>query len=202
MEKVVFMDRDGTINEEVHYLHRSEDLVLYPDVADGIRRLNEAGFKTVIITNQAGVARGYYKEEDVEALHQYLNEELKKSGAHIDAFFYCPHHPEYGIGTYKTDCECRKPKTGMFFKAEELYEIDKEHSYMIGDKLIDIEAGCRYGVRGILVGTGYGREFHDKVSAGEEKKIYDRYADNFKNAVDWILAREKEIQDIKDTGHQ
>lgn len=191
MEKVVFMDRDGTVNREVHYLHRPEDLVLFPDVPEGIRRLNEHGFRVVIVTNQAGVARGYYKEEDVKNLHEYLNEELKRHGGHVDRFFYCPHHPQNGIGTYKQDCECRKPKTGMFRMAEAFYEIDKAHSYMIGDKLIDTEAGRNYGIRSILIGTGYGEEFYNKVLSGDEKRNYDYYGKHFKEAVDWILEQEQ-----------
>ena len=96
--KTVFLDRDGTMNVEVNYLHRPEDLQLIPGVPQAVRQLNEAGFCVVVVTNQAGVARGYYGEEDVKRLHQYLNEQLKAEGAHVDAFYYCPHHPEHGIG--------------------------------------------------------------------------------------------------------
>jgi len=113
MEKVIFLDRDGTLNAEVNYLHRPEDLQLLPGVPGALRRLKEAGYKLVVVTNQAGVARGYYKEADVDALHRYLNEILAAEGAEIDAFFYCPHHPEHGIGAYKTNCRCRKPGTGL-----------------------------------------------------------------------------------------
>lgn len=101
MEKIVFLDRDGTINEEVNYLHRTEDLKFLPGVPEALRLLKEAGFKLVVVTNQAGVARGYYTCADVEHLHAYMNEELKKYGAEIDAFYYCPHHPVHGIGIYK-----------------------------------------------------------------------------------------------------
>ena len=97
MEKIVFLDRDGTINEEVNYLHRTEDLKFLPGVPEALRLLKEAGFKLVVVTNQAGVARGYYTCADVEHLHAYMNEELKKYGAEIDAFYYCPHHPVHGI---------------------------------------------------------------------------------------------------------
>lgn len=191
MEKAVFMDRDGTLNKEVHYLHRPEDLILFEDVPEGIRRLNEAGFKTIVVTNQAGVARGYYKEEDVKQLHQYMNQILEKWGAHIDAFFYCPHHPEKGIGEYKKICSCRKPGIGMFQMAEALYDIDKTRSYMIGDKLIDTEAGKNYGVSSILVGTGYGEEFYKKVLKGEEEKNFDFYGKSFEEAVNWLLKKNK-----------
>ena len=119
MDRVVFLDRDGTINEEVEYLYRPEDLRFLPGVPEAIKRLNGAGFKVVVITNQAGVARGYYTEADVERLHSYMNRLLEEKGAHIDGFYYCPHHPEHGIGEYKKDCECRKPKTGMFLRTTE-----------------------------------------------------------------------------------
>ena len=181
MDRVVFLDRDGTINEEVEYLYRPEDLRFLPGVPEAIKRLNGAGFKVVVITNQAGVARGYYTEADVERLHSYMNRLLEEKGAHIDGFYYCTHHPEHGIGEYKKDCECRKPKTGMFLRAEKDFPADKEHSFMVGDKLIDVEAGKNYGVRAVLVGTGYGKELKD---AGG----YDFYADDLSGAVDWILA--------------
>ncbi len=99
--KVVFLDRDGTMNVEVNYLHRKEDLKLIDGTAEAVRLLNEAGYKVIVITNQAGVARGYYTEADVKILHDYMNEVLERDGAHVDAFYYCPHHPEHGIGLYK-----------------------------------------------------------------------------------------------------
>ena len=154
MEKIVFLDRDGTLNEEVNYLHRPEDMRLLPGVPQALARLKEAGFKLVVITNQAGVARGYYREEDVKALHQYMNGLLADFGAEIDGFYYCPHHPVHGIGDYKKNCLCRKPGIGMFLQAEEQFAVDKAHSYMIGDKLLDTRAGQNYGVFSVLVGTG------------------------------------------------
>ena len=131
MEKVIFLDRDGTLNKEVNYLHRKEDLVLLPGVPKALKAFKEQGYKLVVITNQAGVARGYYTEDDVKELHRYMNELLEKAGAGIDAFYYCPHHPEHGIGPYKKECRCRKPGTGMFEAAAQRFEIDKPHSFMI-----------------------------------------------------------------------
>lgn len=191
MDKVIFLDRDGTINEEVNYLHRPEDLNILPGVPQAIRQMNETGFKVVVVTNQAGVARGYYTEADVEHLHEYMNEELKKDGAHIDQFFYCPHHPEHGIGEYKVVCHCRKPETGMFEMAEQYYEIDKSHSYMIGDKEIDVQAGHNYGVTGILVGTGYGTDIKKRVEEHQEVPVYDIYAADLMAAARWIAEREE-----------
>ena len=190
MDKIVFLDRDGTINEEVEYLYRHSDLVLLPGVAEELKRLKDHGFKLVVVTNQAGVARGYYKEEDVISLHQYLNSLLSEKGAEIDRFFYCPHHPVHGIGEYKKECRCRKPETGMFEMAEGFFQVDKAHSYMIGDKVLDTEAGRRYGVKGILVGTGYGRELYEAMTGEERKESLDAYAPTMKEAVDWILTRE------------
>ena len=196
--KVVFLDRDGTMNVEVNYLYRKEDLKLIDGTAEAVRLLNEAGYKVIVVTNQAGVARGYYTEEDVKILHDYMNEVLGHDGAHVDAFYYCPHHPEHGIGIYKKQCHCRKPETGMFEAAErDLPEgIDKAHSYMIGDKRIDAQAGKNFGVTGVLVGTGYGAKEHvADMAAGLVKEDgscpaggYDAYADTLLDAVRGILA--------------
>ncbi|MEG0215712.1 MAG: HAD family hydrolase [Hungatella sp.] len=190
MDKIVFLDRDGTINEEVHYLYQPEDLQILPGVPRAMKAFRDAGYKVVVVTNQAGVARGYYSCADVERLHAYLNEQLQKEGAWIDHFFYCPHHPEHGIGEYKTECTCRKPGIGMFQMAEEFYEVDKARSYMIGDKLLDIEAGNRYGVTGILVGTGYGASIHRQQADNKEEWIYEFYAEDLMGAARIIMQRE------------
>ncbi|ADL06317.1 D-glycero-alpha-D-manno-heptose-1,7-bisphosphate 7-phosphatase [Lacrimispora saccharolytica] len=192
MDRIVFLDRDGTINEEVEYLHRPEDLVILPGVPEALSRLREQGFKLVVVTNQAGVARGYYGEGDVNALHEYLNSLLSKKGAFIDRFYYCPHHPVHGIGEYGRECHCRKPDIGMFEMAESCFPVDKSHSYMIGDKLLDTEAGRRYGVGTVLVGTGYGKELYSGLTEEERRNFFDSYAPTMKEAVDWILNREGE----------
>ncbi len=191
MDKVIFLDRDGTLNEEVHYLYRQEDLRLLSGVPEAVRLLREAGFKIVVITNQAGVARGYYTCEDVENLHRYMNNLLEKEGARIDAFYYCPHHPEYGVGIYRQVCRCRKPDIGMFEKAEENFEVDKAHSYMIGDKRLDIQAGKNYGVFSILVGTGYGAGLKEESDEKGEEPFYDFYAKTLVDAAEYIIARER-----------
>ncbi len=188
MDKIVFMDRDGTINEEKNYLYRTEDLVFIQGAEEAIRRLNDSGYKVVVVTNQAGVARGYYSEEDVKKLHGFMQEELKKTGAHIDCFFYCPHHPVHGTGKYLRTCECRKPGIGMFKQAEHFFDVDIEKSWMIGDNKSDIEAGNRYGVRTILVGTGYGREI-----MAEKSVRYDYYKNNLVDAVNFILKYDDEL---------
>ena len=189
MDRVVFLDRDGTINEEVEYLYRPEDLRFLPGVPEAIKRLNGAGFKVVVITNQAGVARGYYTEADVERLHSYMNRLLEEKGAHIDGFYYCPHHPVHGIGPYKIQCQCRKPGTGMFEMAGGRFDVDKAHSFMVGDKLLDVEAGKNYGLASILVGTGYGREQHEEDMKTGLSPAYDFYAETLPDAARWILGK-------------
>lgn len=212
--KVVFLDRDGTMNTEVNYLHRPEDLVLIPGTAEAVRLFNEAGFTVIVVTNQAGVARGYYTEADVETLHRYLNGLLGQSGAHVDAFYYCPHHPEHGIGEYKKNCRCRKPGTGMFEAAERDLAggIDRENSWMIGDKLIDTEAGHNFGIRSILVGTGYGAALRESQKEGGTEPgsgcadgDYDYYAEDLLAAARavtegrWSGKGSKDIKDSKDS---
>ncbi len=196
MERVIFLDRDGTLNEEVNYLYRKEDLRILDGVPEAIHELKARGFKIVVVTNQAGVARGYYKEEDVKKLHSYMNELLAASQGEIDHFFYCPHHPYHGIGAYKCRCHCRKPETGLLEMAEQYYDVDKERSWMVGDKWTDIQAGIRYGVRTALVGTGYGAEVHREQMLPMEKHRkegglpYDIYAETFADAAREILRRD------------
>ena len=200
--KAVFLDRDGTMNTEVNYLHRPEDLELIPGTAEAVKLLNEAGFAVIVVTNQAGVARGYYTEDDVEALHHYMNEKLGETGAAVDAFYYCPHHPEHGVGRYRTECGCRKPGTGMFEAAARDLAggIDREHSWMIGDKLIDTEAGHNFGVRSILVGTGYGETIRkEQETAGKLTEdgrctdgSYEYYAKDLLAAARFILEEARE----------
>ena len=188
---VIFLDRDGTINEEVNYLHRPEDLKILPGAAEAISRFNQAGFLVIVITNQAGIGRGYYTQQDMENLNEYMNQVLAEQDAHIDGFYFCPHHPEHGIGEYKKDCDCRKPGIGMFRQAEQDFSIEKAHSYMIGDKLIDTQAGHNYGVSSILVGTGFGKELFETQCQGRRRTTdYEYYAENLMEAADWIFKEE------------
>ena len=154
--KTVFLDRDGTINVEKNYLFKTEDFEFIKGSDRAIKLLNDHGYKVVVITNQAGVARGFYSEKEVNKLHKYINQKLEQIGAHIDGFYFCPHHPVAGIGFYKRICNCRKPNTGLFEKAAQDFNVDTGHSYMIGDNIADIQAGNNFGVRTILVSTGYG----------------------------------------------
>lgn len=189
MDRVIFLDRDGTLNEEVHYLYKPEDLHIFPGVPEALKMLRQAGYRLVVVTNQAGVARGYYTEEDVKCLHRYMNRVLERDGAVIDAFYYCPHHPEHGVGAYKTECRCRKPGTGMFEMAEKQFEVDKARSFMVGDKLLDVEAGKNFGIASVLVGTGYGREQHVRDLESGADQVYDFYADTLLEAARWIITK-------------
>ena len=151
MNKAFFLDRDGTINIDKGYVHTPEEFEFIEGVIDAIKAMNDAGYLVIVITNQAGIARGYYTVEEMHALHKYINEELEKFDAKIDAFYYCPHHPVHGIGELKTECDCRKPNAGMLRQAISDFDIDVSISYLIGDKPWDVEAGKRVGVRGFLV---------------------------------------------------
>lgn len=163
MRRAVFLDRDGTLNVEKEYLYRIVDFEFIPGAVEAVRLLNEAGFLVVVVTNQSGVARGYYTEEDVESLHRHIAAELQKSGARVDAWLYCPHHPD-GRGSYSLPCGCRKPLPGMLKEAARRHDIDLAASVMIGDKLADVAAGQAAGCRTILVRTGYGADEESHVS--------------------------------------
>jgi len=144
-----FLDRDGVLNRDAGYVWRPQDFEWLSGARQAIKILNDAGFFVVIATNQAGVARGLYREIDVASLHRWINEDLAVDGAHIDAFYYCPHHPTEGVGAYRRICDCRKPAPGMLLQAMRDWPIDRAASFMIGDKDIDLEAAHAAGIRGI-----------------------------------------------------
>ena len=196
----VFLDRDGTINEEVGYLDRVDKLHLLPGAAGAIRRINECGLKAVVVTNQSGIARGLFDEAFVARVHAHLREMLRAEGALIDAFYFCPHHPTEGRGAYLRTCSCRKPAPGMLLLAAEELQIDPNRSYMVGDTLRDIEAGASVGARGVLVRTGYGEEAAASLAArpetiGEAPFRPVHIAADLREAVTWI------IRDREGRGH-
>lgn len=155
-DKAVFLDRDGTINKEVNYLYRKDDFEFIPNAPKAIKLFHELGYKVIVITNQAGVARGFYKENDIEILHNYISLLLEKENTYIDAYYYCPHHPEGTIDEFSYICNCRKPEIGMIEKALKDYNIDLKNSVFIGDKEIDIATGKRAGIgRCFLVRSGH-----------------------------------------------
>lgn len=153
-----FLDRDGTINLDKGYFCRPEEFEFEQGSIEAIRLLNQAGYRVFVISNQAGIALGHFSETQVDELHKWLMAELAQYGAHIDGFYYCPHHAKLGIGHYKTVCDCRKPAPGLILKAVNEWNIDLNKSYMIGDHNSDVEAGRAAGVKSIFVRTGHGRE--------------------------------------------
>lgn len=146
MNKAAFFDRDGTINIDKGYVHRIEDFEFIKGMPEFIKKYNDEGYKVIVVTNQAGIARGYYTQKEVDILHNYINEELAKIGAHIDAFYICPHHPDF-----TGDCNCRKPKTGMIEQAIKDFDIDVKQSVLFGDKPWDIECGGKCGIKSYYI---------------------------------------------------
>ena len=163
-QAATFLDRDGTINLDKGYFYRPEEFEFEAGSIEGIRLLNQAGYKVFVISNQSGIGRGHFSEEQLEELHIWLMAELAKHGAHIDGFYYCPHHAEFGIGQYKMACECRKPSPGLLLKAANDWNIDLEQSYMVGDHNSDVEAGRAAGTKAIFVRTGHGSHEEEFVA--------------------------------------
>ena len=154
--KAAFIDRDGVINEERNYVHRIEDFVLLPGVANGLALLRDAGFLLIVVTNQAGIARGYYDQSAMDRLHEHLREQLAQQKVALDAIYFCPHHPQGSVKELAIECDCRKPSPGMLLKAAKDFDIDLTASVMIGDKLSDVWAGKRAGVgRTFIVESGH-----------------------------------------------
>jgi len=182
MHKAVFLDRDGTIVEDVGYMNLPSQIQFIPGSIEAIKMLNEAGYKVVVITNQAGVAKGLINEDMLQTIDKTLHKWILNGGAHLDGVYYCPHHPEYGVYPYKQVCECRKPHPGLIKRAEKDLKIDLSQSFMIGDKATDVEAGKRAGIKTVFVTTGKGQKEKDKL-----KEKPDHIADNLLKAVKWIL---------------
>lgn len=146
----VFFDRDGVLNVDHGYTYRQQDFVWMTGAIQTIRFFNEHNYQVFVVTNQSGIARGYYSEEDVVLLHKFMNTELNKEGVHIDAFYYCPHHIDGKILKYQKACKCRKPAPGMIHRACQDWSVDIENSFVIGDRTSDIEAANNAGMRGFL----------------------------------------------------
>jgi len=185
----VFLDRDGTINEEVGYLDSLDKLKIIPAAYEAIRLINLSGMKAIVVTNQSGVARGFFNEKLVRQTHEAIQAALLQKKASIDKFYYCPHHPTEGTGIYLQNCNCRKPLPGMLLQAAHDLDIELGSSYMVGDTDRDMEAAKKIGVKGILVKTGYGREVlqnvdPDAATAGNNP---DFVAEDILEAVKWIM---------------
>lgn len=180
----VFLDRDGTINEEVDFLTSPRDLHLIPRSAEAIRRANDLGLRVIIVTNQSGIARGLFTEAELLEVHRMLAGRLADEGARIDGIYYCPHHPSEGTGGYRKECDCRKPNTGMIERAAREFRIDPERSYVIGDRTVDVGMAKNAGARAILVLTGYGRA---ELGICERDAIpLDYVADDLYDAMEFV----------------
>lgn len=184
--RAVFLDRDGTIIREVGYVDKPSKVELLPRSVGAIRTLNQAGFQVVVVTNQSGVARGYFTEEMVSKVHQRLIKLLQQEGAHLNRIYYCPHHPEEGNPPYQRDCSCRKPKPGMLLEASRELNLDLPRSFMVSDKYSDLQMAHQLGVKGILVLTGYGEEELSQVfQRGNPPPDY--VAEDLEDAAQWII---------------
>tara|TARA_Y100000310_G_scaffold281278_1_gene301652 strand:- start:421 stop:975 length:555 start_codon:yes stop_codon:yes gene_type:complete len=183
MQKAVFLDRDGVINEEVNFLIELEKIALIEGSAEALRNLNNAGYSVIIITNQPAVGRGLATESQITAINNRIVELLGEQGAKIDATYMCFHHPKHGQGKYKVDCGCRKPKPGMILEAAKDHNIDLSQSFMVGDRTSDIKAGVLSGAKTISVRTGYGGAGND----GFNDATHDYIADNLLEASKIIL---------------
>ena len=181
-EFAVFVDRDGTINVDVDFLSTPSQIQLISRSAEAIRELNVRKIPVIVITNQSGIARGMYTEDDLLAVHAEMDRLLAAEGASVTEYFYCPHHADDGIGPYKVDCECRKPKPGMLLTAAKKYGIDLSRSFVIGDKCVDMQAGRAVGATTMQVATGYGVKEKNLCSSSRDFFAVDLY-----NAVRYII---------------
>jgi D,D-heptose 1,7-bisphosphate phosphatase len=180
----VFIDRDGTLIEEVGYLDRVERVVLYPWSIDAIRVLNRASLRLVLLTNQSGVARGFFTEAVVDQVHRHIASLLAEGGAHIDAYYHCPHHPDGKVEAYTRTCDCRKPGRGLVDRAAAEFGIDPAQSFVVGDRWLDVELARVIRGRGVLVRTGYGLA---EETRPRQDLAPDAIVDNLIGAAGWIL---------------
>lgn len=186
-QPAVFLDRDGTLNKEVNYLHKIENFEWVPGAPAAVKRLNGLDLPVLVVTNQSGVARGYFEEEDVEQLHAFMEEELAKIGATIDDFYYCPYHPNGDVEEYRALSHCRKPNPGMFEEAIQEWSVDPARSFVVGDKNSDLIPGNELGMTTLLVRTG-----HDIT---ESDAVHDYVVDDIGAAVD-LIEREFETDAV------
>ena len=183
--KAVFIDRDGTINVNVGYIDHPDDFQMYPGVIEGIKLLKKNGYKIIIVTNQSGIGRGYFVKKNLDDIHHKMNHELSENGTTVDAIYYCPHHPD-------DQCNCRKPKTGLLEQAVKDLNIDIKESFIIGDRMLDMEAGDKIGCNTVLV-----PENKEKVSLEMKKSLVkpDCICDDFLSGVQWILNHENSLKE-------
>ena len=186
----IFLDRDGTINEEMGYINHETRFVLIPGTLQAIKIINDLDYYAIIITNQAGLARGYFKPDLLERIHSCFLKTVEEAGAKIDGLYFCPHHPDGIVEEFSIKCNCRKPAPGMIEQAIKDFEIDLENSYMIGDRYKDIKFGKKFNLKTIMVLTGYGiGEWEYDRDTWEV--IPDHVAENLLAAVNWIKSQHK-----------
>jgi D-glycero-D-manno-heptose 1,7-bisphosphate phosphatase len=175
LNRAVFLDRDGVINKDTGYVHLVDDFVYIDGVFDACLALKKMGYLLVVVTNQSGIARGFYSEDDFHTLTEWMDWNFADKGVDIDGIYYCPHHPEKGIGEYKQDCDCRKPKPGMMLDAAKFLKIDLANSVMVGDKADDMRAAKAAGIgKSILVRSG---KVVDEAGIKEATIVVDSIAD-------------------------
>lgn len=185
MKPAVFLDRDGTIVEDVGYLHRSDQLAIFPWTVDAIRALNRAGLPVIVVTNQSAIARGILTEPALDEIHRELDRALAAGGATVDAYYYCPHHPQGQVDEYAIVCGCRKPAAGMIERAERELGVDPGRSYVVGDSWVDVGLARAVGARAVLVRSGHGAE---QETSRPPHLAADAVLDNLAAAASWILA--------------
>ena len=184
MKPAVFLDRDGTLIEDVGYLDRLDRIAFFPWTVDAVRALNRARLVVVVSTNQSGIARGFVTEAFVAETHRHLSARLAAGGARIDAYYYCPHHPDGAVEAYRRQCDCRKPASGMVDQAVRDLGLDPARSFVVGDKWLDVSLARAVGARGILVRTGTGAAEEARPQPGVSA---DAIVDNLAAAASWIL---------------
>ncbi len=185
----VFLDRDGTINEQMGYINHISRFQLLAGAAQAIAALNQLHIPVVVISNQSGLGRGYFPEELLDRVHEKMNELLAGQGAHIDGLYWCPHHPDAKVERYKkSNCGCRKPDIGLLVQAAAELNLDLQQSFMVGDRWSDLKCGKKAGAQSILVLTGYGRGDLEYIGPGQQIQP-DYVAENLTAAVDWIIPK-------------
>ncbi len=171
MNKAIFLDRDGTINVEKYYLYKIEDFEFLPGVVEALKKLQDAGYLLIIITNQSGIGRGYYTENDFKKLNDWMVLTLKEQGVTISAVYYCPHLSDANILKYRVDCECRKPKLGMYQQAIKDFDVDLSRSFAIGDKIRDCAICEQTECRGFLISNNENCDIIEQVRNGKYKNV-------------------------------
>lgn len=185
MRKACFIDRDGVLIEEVNYLSSTEQVKLIPGTAKALGTLEDQGYLRIIISNQSGVARGYFDENAVDEVTRHIDSLLAREGVSINGWFYCPHHPKGSVDEYAFSCDCRKPEPGMLRQAQDKFDVDMSASCMIGDKLSDIQAGLNAGCgTNILVLSGHGQEEVEKAKKTIPGLVV---AETFQEAVNYFI---------------